>query len=82
MDRNTLLRKDLRHSWHPYTQMSALAAEPPLMIERAEGLFLVDAEGNRYYDAISSWWCNVHAHGSDDVGCGHFFKQCRNDQTP
>ena len=63
MDRNTLLRKDLRHSWHPYTQMSALAAEPPLMIERAEGLFLVDAEGNRYYDAISSWWCNVHGHG-------------------
>lgn len=63
MDRNTWLRKDLRHSWHPYTQMSALAAEPPVMIERAEGLFLVDAEGNRYYDAISSWWCNVHGHG-------------------
>lgn len=63
MDRNTWLRKDLRHSWHPYTQMSALAAEPPVMIDRAEGLFLVDAEGNRYYDAISSWWCNVHGHG-------------------
>jgi adenosylmethionine-8-amino-7-oxononanoate aminotransferase len=34
-----------------------------LLIDRAEGLFLFDAEGNRYYDAISSWWCVVHGHG-------------------
>ena len=57
------IRQDLRHCWHPYTQMSTLAAEPPLWIDRAEGLFLWDAEGNRYYDAISSWWCVVHGHG-------------------
>jgi adenosylmethionine-8-amino-7-oxononanoate transaminase len=63
MDRNTLLRKDLRHSWHPYTQMSTLVTEPPLLIDRAEGLHLIDPEGNRYYDAISSWWCLVHGHG-------------------
>jgi adenosylmethionine-8-amino-7-oxononanoate aminotransferase len=57
------LRKDLRHSWHPYTQMGALASDPPLLVDRAEGLFLFDADGNRYYDAISSWWCVVHGHG-------------------
>lgn len=63
MDQKNLLRKDLRHSWHPYTQMSTLVTEPPMLIDRAEGLFLFDAEGNRYYDAISSWWCVVHGHG-------------------
>ena len=63
MDPKTWLRKDLRHSWHPYTQMSTLVTEPPMLIDRAEGLFLFDAEGNRYYDAISSWWCLVHGHG-------------------
>jgi len=63
MDQKTLLLKDLRHSWHPYTQMSTLAMEPPMLIDRAEGLFLFDAEGDRYYDAISSWWCVVHGHG-------------------
>jgi adenosylmethionine-8-amino-7-oxononanoate aminotransferase len=63
MDRKSLLLKDLRHSWHPYTQMSTLTTEPPMLIDRAEGLFLFDAEGNRYYDAISSWWCVVHGHG-------------------
>lgn len=49
--------------WHPYTQMSFHASDPPLRVERAEGLFLFDADGNRYYDAISSWWCVVHGHG-------------------
>jgi adenosylmethionine-8-amino-7-oxononanoate aminotransferase len=43
--------------------MSTLATEPPMLVDRAEGLFLFDAEGNRYYDAISSWWCVVHGHG-------------------
>jgi adenosylmethionine-8-amino-7-oxononanoate aminotransferase len=67
MDRKSLLLKDLRHSWHPYTQMSTLATEPPMLIDRAEGLFLIDAEGNRYYDAISSWWCVVHGHGHPGI---------------
>ncbi len=49
--------------WHPYTQMRSHVADPPLRIERAEGIFLVDADGNRYYDAVSSWWCVVHGHG-------------------
>jgi adenosylmethionine-8-amino-7-oxononanoate aminotransferase len=63
MDQKSLLLKDLRHCWHPYTQMSTLAMEPPMLVDRAEGLFLFDADGNRYYDAISSWWCVVHGHG-------------------
>jgi len=63
MDRKEWIRKDLRHCWHPYTQMSSLVSDPPLLIERASGLFLHDAEGNRYYDAVSSWWCVVHGHG-------------------
>jgi len=63
MDRKDWIRKDLRHCWHPYTQMSSLVSDPPLRIERASGLFLHDVEGNRYYDAISSWWCVVHGHG-------------------
>ena len=36
--------------------------EPPLVIERAEGCYLIDAEGRRYIDGVSSLWCNVHGH--------------------
>src|SRR5262249_12637905 len=38
------------------------AAEPPLIIERAEGCFLIDLEGKAYLDGVSSLWCNVHGH--------------------
>jgi adenosylmethionine-8-amino-7-oxononanoate aminotransferase len=53
---------DNRHVWHPFTQMQGWAEEEPVMIERAEGTELIDAEGNRYLDGVSSLWCNVHGH--------------------
>ena len=49
--------------WHPYTRHSALRDGFPVII-RGEGAFLFDSAGNRYVDAISSWWaCNLgHSH--------------------
>src|SRR5439155_18744702 len=38
------------------------AAEPPIIIDRAEGCFLIDLDGKRYIDGVSSLWCNVHGH--------------------
>ena len=35
----------------------------PLVIERAESHWLVDLDGRRYLDGVSSLWCNVHGHG-------------------
>ncbi len=32
------------------------------MVERAEGTDLIDADGRRYIDGVSSLWCNVHGH--------------------
>jgi len=37
-------------------------ADPPLVIERAEGNELIDTEGRRYLDGVSSLWVNVHGH--------------------
>jgi len=54
---------DRDHLWHPFTQQRGWVAEEPLMIERAEGTHLIDAEGRRYIDGVSSLWCNVHGHG-------------------
>ncbi|MFP4175863.1 MAG: adenosylmethionine--8-amino-7-oxononanoate transaminase, partial [Candidatus Brocadiia bacterium] len=60
---NEWLNKDLKYNWHPYTQMSRLEDDPPLFIEKADGIKLYDDDGNWYYDTIASWWCNVHGHG-------------------
>jgi adenosylmethionine-8-amino-7-oxononanoate aminotransferase len=53
---------DRRHLWHPFTQQRDWCEEEPLVIERAEGTDLVDSEGRRYIDGVSSLWCNVHGH--------------------
>lgn len=54
--------RDLKHIWHPYTQMKDTEKYPPILIDKAEGIKLYDEDGNFYYDVISSWWCNVHGH--------------------
>jgi len=53
---------DQQYLWHPFTQMRDWLAEPPLIIERGEGNYLIDTEGRRYFDGVSSLWCNVHGH--------------------
>ena len=57
-----LWRADHQHLWHPFTQMQDWLAEEPLIVDRAEGVHLVDTLGNRYLDGVSSLWCNVHGH--------------------
>ena len=34
----------------------------PIVIDRGEGVYLYDVDGNRYVDVISSWWCNLLGH--------------------
>ncbi len=56
----TLAERDQSVIWHPYTQHKT--ASPPLAIAKGEGVYLVDEKGNKYIDAISSWWTNIHGH--------------------
>ena len=53
---------DQQHVWHPFTQMRDWCGETPLVIESGEGTDLIDTEGRRYIDGVSSLWCNVHGH--------------------
>lgn len=57
-----LIALDKKYLWHPFTQMADWEREEILVIERAEGVWLVDTEGRRYLDGVSSLWCNVHGH--------------------
>ncbi len=53
--------------WHPCTQMKAHETLPLLPIARAEGAWLVDFDGGRYLDAISSWWVNLFGHANPRI---------------
>ena len=40
---------------------------PLVPIERGDGMWLVDFDGNRYLDAISSWWVNLFGHANPRI---------------
>src|SRR3990170_190972 len=50
--------------WHPFTRMLEWENSIPLIIERGQGSFLIDTEGRRYIDVVSSLWVNVHGHNN------------------
>lgn len=57
-----LVAWDHAHVWHPFTPMRQWREGEPLIIEAGEGDFLIDTQGRRYLDGVSSLWCNVHGH--------------------
>jgi adenosylmethionine-8-amino-7-oxononanoate aminotransferase len=59
MTKDELLQCDRTLVWHAFTQM---AEYEPFIIERAEGCELIDLDGRRYIDGVSSLWCNLHGH--------------------
>lgn len=62
-----LVARDLASVWHPFTQHSMWAYDEPLVIERGEGMHLVDSDGTRYLDGVSSLWVTVHGHGVPEI---------------
>lgn len=62
-----LLEADRAHVWHPFTQMQQWPDDSPLIIERAEGNWLIDTERRRYLDAVSSLWVTVHGHRRPEI---------------
>ena len=57
-----LIERDLKHVWHPCSQMKDFETCPPLVIDRAQGSYLYTNQGP-LIDAISSWWCKSLGHG-------------------
>jgi len=53
---------DRKYVWHPFTAMKFWQAEDAPVIERGEGSYLIDTEGHRYLDGVSSLWLTVHGH--------------------
>jgi len=62
-----LAARDLKHVWHPCTQMHDHESVPMVPIVRGEGAWLIDADGHRYLDGISSWWTNLFGHGNTRI---------------
>src|SRR6266481_6633859 len=58
---------DKQYIWHPFTPMKPWLESDPLVIVGGEGMQLIDSDGNRYLDGVSSLWCNVHGHRVPEI---------------
>ena len=67
LDKKILAEWDRKHLWHPFTQMKEWMEEIPVIVERGEGIYLIDMEGNRYIDGIASMWTNIHGHNRKEI---------------
>ncbi len=68
MDRTeSLRRRDKATIWHPFTQMADWERDDPIVIERGEGNYLFDTDGNRYFDGVSSLWVNLFGHHRKEI---------------
>lgn len=56
----SILERDSHSVWHPYT--SEPSQGPKTVWERAEGAYVYDETGKKFFDATASWWCQLHGH--------------------
>jgi adenosylmethionine---8-amino-7-oxononanoate aminotransferase len=62
-----LTELDHKYLWHPFTQMQEWMSDDPVIISRADGHYLVDDQGRKYLDGVSSLWCNIHGHHKKEL---------------
>ncbi len=67
MSNKLLLDRSLKSVWHPCTQMKQHESYPLIPIQKGAGVWLYDAEGKRYLDAVSSWWVNLFGHNNPRI---------------
>jgi adenosylmethionine-8-amino-7-oxononanoate aminotransferase len=55
--------RDASAVWHPFTQHATWTDDAPVVVDRAEGPWLIDVDGRRYLDGVSSLWTTTLGHG-------------------
>ena len=58
-------KKDKQFLWHPFTKIND--QYDPIVISSAKNDILIDINGNKYVDLISSWWVNIHGHCKKEI---------------
>ncbi|MGL6169625.1 MAG: adenosylmethionine--8-amino-7-oxononanoate transaminase [Fusobacteriaceae bacterium] len=48
--------------FHPCSQMKDYEKLPPIVVKKGEGVYLIDENGKKYMDCVSSWWVNLFGH--------------------
>ena len=58
---------DKEHHLHPFTDHKDLHEKKSLIITRADGVYIFDADGNKILDGMSGLWCVNAGYGRDKL---------------
>jgi adenosylmethionine-8-amino-7-oxononanoate aminotransferase len=67
LTREELVAWDDACVWHPFTPHSVYRSDDPLMVVAGDGHYLIDADGSRYLDGVSSLWCSLFGHRRPEI---------------
>src|SRR5712691_4158851 len=59
--------RDIETLVHPYTNLAAFRENGPLVIDRAQGVFICDTRGKAYIDGMAGLWCTALGHGNEEL---------------
>jgi 4-aminobutyrate--pyruvate transaminase len=59
--------RDVETILHPTTNLAAHRQNGPLILERAEGVYVWDAGGKRYIEGLSGLWCAALGYGNQEL---------------
>ena len=62
-----LSRKDKDFLFHPNTNLIAHQDSGPFILERGEGIYVFDTDGNKYIEGMAGLWCNALGHGNEEL---------------
>ncbi len=59
------IKFDNEHIWHPYSP--ATGSREPLLVKKADGVYIELENGDRLIDGMSSWWSTIHGYNVPEL---------------
>ena len=59
--------RDVEALLHPTTNLFAHRTTGPLVLEKGEGIYVVDTDGKRYIEGLAGLWCTALGYGNEEL---------------
>jgi 4-aminobutyrate--pyruvate transaminase len=67
MKTDNLAIKDIENLFHPATNLVVHEDKDPLILNKGEGIYVYDIQGNRYIEGLAGLWCNALGFGNESL---------------
>jgi 4-aminobutyrate--pyruvate transaminase len=64
---SNLAARDVETLVHPYINLASFRETGPLIIERAQGIYVYDTDGKAYIEGMAGLWCTALGYGNEEL---------------